>query len=92
MRELIIKKVISHLLESRYYGVWLRSKDDARYAHDETFQVLEALPDQMLLSLYTRLVTGSEIVPTLYDDRTNEMRLWVGALYGAMSADGSIHT
>jgi hypothetical protein len=95
LRKKMESKLIDILLhQSAPYESWLGShKGDAvKDAHSGVVSSLSRINDDMLLSLYTRVLTRGDIVPCLADLDGQFMNVIVGNCYGRMIQDGSIHT
>ena len=92
LRKLITDKIITHLLDSRFYADYLRDYSDSWIAHNVTVEALHKLSDAMLVAVFTKLLNGTEIVPYHTDETGDFVNIKVGKYYGGMSGDGSIHT
>jgi hypothetical protein len=93
MRELIINRITDFLSESKEYAIYINGYGDyASKRHDEVVASLQRLTDQMLLSLYTRMIQGSDIIPCSVDADGRYADIRIKGIYGGMIDDGSIHT
>lgn len=92
LRKLITDKIITHLLDSKFYGEYLSEYSNSWIAHNATVESLNKVTDSMLFAIFTKLLNGTEIVPYRTDDTGEFVNVKVGRYYGGMSGDGSIHT
>lgn len=93
MRDLIINKIATLLLQSEYYGDYIRGFGEyAPTRHAEIVSSLSRANDSILLSLYTKLLLDVNVVPCSVDSDGQYADVFINYGYGGMVADGSIHT
>jgi len=93
MRDLILSKVKEWHLESPSYGQYLDGAHDRQERHAEIMRAIDRACDLILLSVYTRLVKGDDVVIVSVDaDGNYADLLFRGRIYGGMTSDGATHT
>lgn len=93
MRNLIIAKITDLLLNSEYYGDYIRDHGQyARIRHAEIVAGLARANDAILLSLYSKLLQDVSVIPCSVDEDGNYVDVYINHGYGLMVEDGSIHT
>lgn len=93
MRDLIISKICDMLLQSEYYGDYVRGFGEyAQKRHAEILASLERANDRILLSLYSKILLDMNIVPCAVDSDGNYADVYVNYGYGGMVSDGTVHT
>jgi hypothetical protein len=61
-------------------------------AYEGMLKAIETITDEMLLSLYSKLLQDYKIVPCMADEDGKFLNVIIGGCYGGMVEDGSIHT
>mgnify|MGYP006270762599 CR=1 FL=1 len=93
MRKLIIAKINEMLLQSDYYADYLHDCGEyQRTRHSEIISSLERANDKILLSFYTKLSQGIDVVPCSIDKDGSYADVYINRGYGGMDSQGNIHT
>lgn len=92
LRKLVTDRIINHLLDSRFYGEYLREFSDSWVAHNQVVVTLSRLNDTLLFAVLTKLLRGDELIPVHADQDGEFCNIKIGRCYGSMVGDGSIHT
>ena len=94
MRQLILTAIINTYLQSRDYGDYLEGSHDRSERHDQICAGLHRMTDEMLLTVYQRLLIDHPVlvVNVDRDGRYADVYLPRSKYYGGMLKDGSIHT
>lgn len=93
IKQAIIDRITSYLMEQDYYREWLGTVDgQIRDNHNGVVKSLHRINDTMLLAVYERIVSGAPLIPCLADQDGQYLNIKIGRYYGGMVSDGSIHT
>jgi hypothetical protein len=93
MRQLITAKIIEMLLNSNHYGKYISGYGSyTATRHKEIVSSLERANDSILLSIYTWMISGNELIPCSVDQDGKYADVKIGHLYGGMDDQGNIHT
>lgn len=94
MRQLIITAIINTYLQSRDYGEYLEFVKDRYSKHNEICAGLHRMTDEMLLTVYQRLLINHPVLVVSVDEDGRYADVYIprSKYYGGMLKDGSIHT
>lgn len=92
LRERMIVRIHQRLLENETYGEYINNQySDPESEHARLVESCNALTDETLLNLYTRMMWDHTFFPT-WVERPDRVFVSTCGYFGAMLADGSCHT
>ena len=92
MREEVIKRLIEWQSDDRHYAEWLGGFHEPGDVHDGVRAGLGRMTDAMLLSAYTKRLTGYSIVVCHVSPDGGYADCLINGLVGGMTEDGQTHT
>lgn len=93
IRDILVKRIVDLLLESRHYAEYLQDfPGNMSQHHDTIVSGLSRATDMIILSVYDRLIRGERLVPYHVDMTGDFCHVKLGNCFGGIVADGSIHT
>lgn len=93
LKNLVLNQIATAYLSSREYSKYLKGYGDYMSTrHYEIVSSLDTLQPELLLSVYRRVMSGSEVIVCNVSSEGYYADVLVDGVYGGMDSEGTIHT